>query len=53
MLPAADSSRIAHILLKLGRMEAADWAWEVLLEENPDSYEYIKASVLAKGGDCG
>lgn len=43
----------AHILLKLGRSEPADWAWEVLLEENPDSYEYIKASVLAKGADCG
>lgn len=39
-------------MLKLGRTEAADWAWEVLLEENPDSYEYIKASVLAKGANC-
>ncbi|ORY88359.1 NMDA receptor-regulated protein 1-domain-containing protein [Leucosporidium creatinivorum] len=48
----AYSVQRAHILLKLGRLEAADWAWEVILEENPDSYEYIKASVLAKGADC-
>lgn len=43
----------AHLLLKLGRNEAANWAWELLLEENPDSYEFIKGSVLAKGADCG
>lgn len=44
---------IAHLLLKLGRKEPAEWAWELLLAENPDSYEYIKASVLAKGADVG
>ncbi|KAM0786902.1 hypothetical protein ACM66B_002326 [Microbotryomycetes sp. NB124-2] len=48
----AYSVQRAHILLKLGKTEAADWAWEVLLEENPDNHEYIKASVLAKGADC-
>ncbi|KAK4052800.1 hypothetical protein OIV83_002087 [Microbotryomycetes sp. JL201] len=48
----AFSVQRAHILLKLGRTEAADWAWEVLLEENPDNHEFIRASVLAKGANC-
>lgn len=43
----------ARILLKLGRIEPALWAWELLLEENPESKEYIKSTVLAKGADCG
>ncbi|KAI5478629.1 hypothetical protein MNV49_004771 [Pseudohyphozyma bogoriensis] len=47
----AYSVQRAHLLLKLGRMEPAEWAWGTLLEENPDSYEYIKAYVLAKGAD--
>ncbi|KWU43445.1 N-terminal acetyltransferase A, auxiliary subunit [Rhodotorula sp. JG-1b] len=42
----------ARLLLKVGRTESALWAWEVLLEENPESTEYIKATVQAKGGDC-
>ncbi|BGP42870.1 hypothetical protein JCM10449v2_006882 [Rhodotorula kratochvilovae] len=42
----------ARLLLKLGRTESALWAWEVLLGENPESTEYIKATVQAKGGDC-
>ncbi|GAA5837203.1 hypothetical protein JCM5353_001596 [Sporobolomyces roseus] len=42
----------ARILLKLGRIEPALWAWELLLEENPESKEYIKSTVLAKGADC-
>ncbi|KAM0752180.1 N-terminal acetyltransferase A, auxiliary subunit [Meredithblackwellia eburnea MCA 4105] len=41
----------AHLLLKLGRKEPAEWAWELLLEENPDNYEYIKAYVKARGAD--
>lgn len=41
----------ARLLLKLGRVEPAEWAWELLLEENPDSYEYIKSYVTAKGAD--
>lgn len=45
--------RTARLLLKLGRTESALWAWEVLLEENPESSEYIKATVQAQGGDCG
>lgn len=47
------SRRTARLLLKLGRSESALWAWEVLLEENPESTEYIKATVQAQGGDCG
>ncbi|GAA6017466.1 hypothetical protein JCM11491_006834 [Sporobolomyces phaffii] len=42
----------ARLLLKLGRNEPALWAWELLLEENPESREYIRSTVLAKGGDC-
>ncbi|GAA5899701.1 peptide alpha-N-acetyltransferase complex A subunit NAT1 [Sporobolomyces salmoneus] len=42
----------ARLLLKLGRSEPAVWAWELLLEENPESREYIKSTVLAKGADC-
>ncbi|GAA6049964.1 hypothetical protein JCM3770_007071 [Rhodotorula araucariae] len=42
----------ARLLLKLGRTEPALWAWEALLGENPESTEYIKATVQAKGGDC-
>ncbi|GAA6015450.1 hypothetical protein JCM8202_002475 [Rhodotorula sphaerocarpa] len=42
----------ARLLLKVDRTESALWAWEVLLEENPESTEYIKATVQAKGGDC-
>jgi len=41
----------ARLLLRLGRTEAADWAWELLLASNSESYEYIKQSVLAKGAD--
>lgn len=41
------------MLLKLGRKEPAEWAWETLLEENPDCYDYIKAYVRAKGADVG
>lgn len=43
----------ARLLLKLGRTEPAEWAWELLLEENPDSYEYIKSYVRARGADVG
>lgn len=43
----------ARLLLKLGRTESALWAWETVLGENPESTEYIKATVQAKGGDCG
>lgn len=43
----------ARLLLKLGKTEPALWAWELLLEENPESTEYIKSTVLAKGADCG
>lgn len=43
----------ARLLLKLGRSEPALWAWELLLEENPESREYIKSTVAAKGADCG
>ncbi|GAA5981699.1 hypothetical protein JCM5350_000459 [Sporobolomyces pararoseus] len=42
----------ARLLLKLGKTEPALWAWELLLEENPESKEYIKSTVLAKGADC-
>ncbi|GAA5836902.1 hypothetical protein JCM9279_007696 [Rhodotorula babjevae] len=42
----------ARLLLKLGRTESALWAWETVLGENPESTEYIKATVQAKGGDC-
>ncbi|GAA5843366.1 hypothetical protein JCM3766R1_002931 [Sporobolomyces carnicolor] len=42
----------ARLLLKLGRSEPALWAWELLLEENPESREYIKSTVAAKGADC-
>ncbi|SCZ97206.1 BZ3500_MvSof-1268-A1-R1_Chr4-2g07060 [Microbotryum saponariae] len=49
----AYSVQRAHLLLKLGRKEPAEWAWDILLEENPDSYEFIRASVLARGADCG
>ncbi|SCV69473.1 BQ2448_2493 [Microbotryum intermedium] len=48
----AYSVQRAHLLLKLGRTEPAEWAWDILLEENPDSYEFIRASVLARGADC-
>ncbi|BGP27115.1 acetyltransferase [Rhodotorula toruloides] len=48
----AYSVQRARLLLKLGRTESALWAWEVLLEENPESNEYIKATVQAQGGDC-
>ncbi|KDE04801.1 hypothetical protein MVLG_04765 [Microbotryum lychnidis-dioicae p1A1 Lamole] len=48
----AYSVQRAHLLLKLGRKEPAEWAWDILLEENPDSYEFIRASVLARGADC-
>ncbi|BGO94951.1 hypothetical protein NBRC10512_000630 [Rhodotorula toruloides] len=48
----AYSVQRARLLLKLGRTESALWAWEVLLEENPESTEYIKATVQAQGGDC-
>ncbi|KAL8280686.1 hypothetical protein RQP46_007009 [Phenoliferia psychrophenolica] len=41
----------AHLLLKLGRKEPAEWAWQTLLEENPDNYNYIKAFVQAKDAD--
>lgn len=40
-------------MIKVGRTESAVWAWSLLLEENPDSYEYIKACVSAKGADYG
>ncbi|GAA5890758.1 hypothetical protein JCM16303_000195, partial [Sporobolomyces ruberrimus] len=43
----------AKLLLKLGKKEAALWAWELLLEENPESREYIRSTVIAKGADCG
>ena len=43
----------AHLLLKLGRKEPAEWAWQTLLEENPDNYNYIKAFVQAKDADVG
>ena len=49
----ADTVAIARLLFKLGRSEAAEWAWSALVEENPDSYEYIKACVAARGGDFG
>ncbi|GAA5943951.1 peptide alpha-N-acetyltransferase complex A subunit NAT1 [Sporobolomyces koalae] len=42
----------ARLLLKLGRTEPALWAWELLLEENPESQEFIQSTVLAKGADC-
>ncbi|KAK4702781.1 N-alpha-acetyltransferase 15/16, NatA auxiliary subunit, partial [Phenoliferia sp. Uapishka_3] len=41
----------AHLLLKLGRKEPAEWAWQTLLEENPDNYNYIKAFVQSKDAD--
>lgn len=55
MFAMADSrlASAARLLLKVDRTESALWAWEVLLEENPESTEYIKATVQAKGGDCG
>jgi peptide alpha-N-acetyltransferase len=43
----------ARVLLKLERSEPALWAWELLLEENPESREYVKSTVLAKGANCG
>ncbi|GAA6010456.1 hypothetical protein JCM10207_001313 [Rhodosporidiobolus poonsookiae] len=49
---SAYATQRARLLLKLGRTESALWAWEVLLGENPDSREYIRAMVQAKGGDC-
>ncbi|GAA6030814.1 hypothetical protein JCM8097_008889 [Rhodosporidiobolus ruineniae] len=42
----------ARLLLALGRSESALWAWEALLGENPESREYIRAMVQAKGADC-
>ena len=44
---------LVHLLLKLGRAEPDKWAWELLLEENPDNYEYIKYYISAKGADFG
>ncbi|GAA5916478.1 hypothetical protein JCM5296_005897 [Sporobolomyces johnsonii] len=49
---SAYSVQRARLLLKVGRTEPALWAWELLLEENPESTEYIKATVQAKGADC-
>ncbi|GAA5962657.1 hypothetical protein JCM21900_006758 [Sporobolomyces salmonicolor] len=49
---SAYSVQRARLLLKVGRSEPALWAWELLLEENPESTEYIKATVQAKGADC-
>ncbi|GAA6062023.1 hypothetical protein JCM10212_005456 [Sporobolomyces blumeae] len=46
------STQRARLLLKLGRTEPALWAWELLLEENPESKEYIVSTVAAKGADC-
>ncbi|GAA5995509.1 peptide alpha-N-acetyltransferase complex A subunit NAT1 [Rhodotorula paludigena] len=48
----AYSVQRARLLLKLGRTESALWAWEVLLGENPESTEYIRAMVQSKGGSC-
>ncbi|BGP19463.1 hypothetical protein JCM10213v2_007558 [Rhodosporidiobolus nylandii] len=42
----------ARLLLALNRTEPAIWAWETLLEENPESREYIRAMVQAKGASC-
>ena len=39
----------AEILLKLGRNESAAWAYEVLLEANPDNHAYVKAYAAAQG----
>ncbi|GAA5863158.1 hypothetical protein JCM8547_002815 [Rhodosporidiobolus lusitaniae] len=49
---AAYGVQRARILLALNRTESALWAWEALLGENPESREYIRSTVLAKGADC-
>ncbi|GAA5902731.1 hypothetical protein JCM6882_004052 [Rhodosporidiobolus microsporus] len=49
---SAYATQRARLLLDLGRTESAVWAWETLLGENPESREYIRSMVRAKGGDC-